>query len=111
MGFETSTTSPGSPESAYFVRSTVLDGEVLTRVDQSGNKKVTHVPTFGLLMARQVINQGLSIVGLSNRNPHGTTETSRNVLDPLGNYVHFKLWETRALPQAVIHLRRSQVWP
>ena len=86
VGFETSTTSPGSPESAY-LRSTVLDGEVLTEWIDRGNKKVTHVPTFGLLMARQVINQGLSIVGLSNRNPHGTTETSRNVLDPLGNDV------------------------
>ena len=88
--FETNTTSPGTSESAYAVRSTVLDGEVLTRVDQSGNKKVTHVPTFGLLIARQVIHQGSPVVGISYRNPHGNREAGLNVSDPLGNFIPFQ---------------------
>ena len=47
--FESSTTSPGASDSSYIVRSSVL-GDVLTRLDQSGNKKITHVPAERLLL-------------------------------------------------------------
>src|SRR5215213_1016930 len=82
--FETNAQS-GTTKSLYAIRSTVL-GEVLTRLDQAGNKTDTHVPTFGLLIARQVIGSGFSTVVVRNANPVGTTETGRNVIDPLGNY-------------------------
>jgi YD repeat-containing protein len=87
---ETNSQSPGSSATLYAVRSTVLDGEVLTRIDQSGQKKVTHVPTFGLLIAKQVMHQGSQGVGISHRNPLGTTEMNQLVIDPLGNVLPFQ---------------------
>jgi len=46
--YESSNTSSVTTTS-YIVRSTALGGEVLTRLDQSGNKKTTHVSAEGLL--------------------------------------------------------------
>lgn len=86
--YESSNTSPGSTESSYIVRATVL-GAVLTRLDQSGNKKITHVPAEGLLFATQRTGGGNSVLA-TYRNPLGTTETSKAVYDPLGNYIPFQ---------------------
>jgi hypothetical protein len=70
------------------VRSTALGGEVLTRLNQSGNKKITHVPAEGFLFATQ---QALSASVLQTyRNPLGTTETNKAVYDPLGNYIPYQ---------------------
>ena len=85
---ESSSTS-SSTETSYIVRSTVLGGEVLTRLNQSGNKKITHVPAEGLLFATQRIEGGASVLQ-TYRNPLGTTETNKAVYDPLGNYIPFQ---------------------
>ena len=91
MVYESSTTSPGTSESSYIVRSSVLGGEVLTRLDQSGNKKITHVPAEGLLFATQRASGGPgAYVQLTYRNPLGITETTKAIYDPLGNYTPFQ---------------------
>jgi len=88
---ESSNTSSSS-ETSYIVRSTVL-GEVLTRLDQSGNKKITHVPAEGLLFATQRNTPGIGANVLTTyRNPLGITETNKAVYDPLGNYIPFQAW-------------------
>jgi len=89
---ETSATS-STTETSYIVRSTALRGEVLTRLDQSGNKKVTHVPAEGLLFATQRMISGYGADVLTTyRNPLGTTETNKAVYDPLGNYIPYQAW-------------------
>lgn len=85
--YESSSTSV-TTQTSYIVRSTVL-GEVLTRLDQSGNKKITHVPAEGLLFATQGTVGGSYVVE-TYRNPLGTTETGKGVYDPLGNYIPFQ---------------------
>ncbi len=90
VAYESSTISPGTSESSYLVRSSVLEGEVLTRLDQFGNKKVTHVPADGLLFATQNAGTSGPFVLLTKRNPFGTSETTKAVYDPLGNYVPFQ---------------------
>jgi YD repeat-containing protein len=88
--YESSITSPGTSESSYIVRSSVLGGEVLTRLDQSGNKKITYVPAEGLLFATQRASGGPGpLVLLTYRNPLGISETTKAVYDPLGNYIPF----------------------
>lgn len=89
--FESSTTSPGASESSYIIRSTVLRGEVLTRLDQSGNKKNTHVPAEGLLFATQNSSGAPgAFVNFITRNPLGISETNKAVYDPLGNFIPFR---------------------
>ena len=89
--YESNTNSLGPFESSYIVRSTVLGGEILTRLDQSGNKKITHVPARGLLFATQRASGAPgAFVDFRQRNPLGTTETARAVYDPLGNYIPFQ---------------------
>ena len=89
--YEISTTSLGSSSASYIVRSTVLGGEVLTRLDQSGNKLITHVPAEGLLFATQMSSGGPGpFVMITNRNPLGISETTKAVYDPLGNYIPFQ---------------------
>lgn len=39
-----SSNASGATDTSYIVRSTALGGEVLTRLNQSGNKKITHSP-------------------------------------------------------------------
>lgn len=91
MVYESSTTSPGTSESSYLVRSSVLGGEVLTRLDQSGNKKITYVPAEGLLFATQRASGAPGPFVLNTyRNPLGITETTKAVYDPLGNYIPFR---------------------
>ena len=90
MAFESSTTSPGASDSSYLVRSSVL-GDVLTRLDQSGNKKITYVPAEGLLFATQRASAGPGPFVLATyRNPLGISETTKAVYDPLGNYIPFQ---------------------
>jgi YD repeat-containing protein len=87
---ESSSTSPGMSALSYIVRSTVLGGEVLTRLDASGNKLTTNVPAQGLLFASQRSSGAPGpFVMLTQRNPLGISETSRAVYDPLGNYVPY----------------------
>jgi len=78
---------------SYIVRSSVLGGDVLTRLDQSGNKKITHVPAEGLLFATQRASGGPgAYVQLTYRDPLGITETTKAVYDPLGNYTPFQAY-------------------
>jgi YD repeat-containing protein len=90
VAHESLTISPGTSESSYIVRSSVLDGEVLTRLNQSGNKKITHVPAEGLLFATQRADPSGSFVLMTMRNPFGTSESTQAVYDPLGNYIPFQ---------------------
>ncbi|HKY43258.1 MAG TPA: hypothetical protein VJM50_09200, partial [Pyrinomonadaceae bacterium] len=90
VAYESSTVSPGASESSFIVRSSVLDGEVLTRLNQFGNKKITHVPAEGLLFATQSSDSSGSFVLMTMRNPLGTSETTKAVYDPLGNYIPFQ---------------------
>jgi YD repeat-containing protein len=77
--------------SSFIVRSTVLRGEILTRLDQNGNKSITYVPAEGLLFATQGIDyQGSPYVGWTQRNPLGITETGKGIYDPLGTYIPFQ---------------------
>ena len=90
---ETSTVSTGTSQS-YIVRSTVLGGEVLTRLDGSGNKLTTHVPAEGFLFATQRSSGAPGpFVLLTRRNPLGITETNKAVYDPLGNYIPFQAYQ------------------
>jgi YD repeat-containing protein len=91
LAYETSNTSPGTSSTSFIVRSTVLGDEPLTRLDQSGNKQITHVPAEGLLFATQRASGAPGpFVLLTQRNPLGTTETTKAVYDPLGNYIPFQ---------------------
>jgi len=81
--------SSASITTSYIMRSTVLRGEILTRLDQNGNKSSTYVPAEGLLFATQSMVGGASVTW-TQRNPLGITETGLGVYDPLGNYVPFQ---------------------
>jgi YD repeat-containing protein len=89
--YESSNTVPGTFTASFIVRSTVLGGEVLTRLDSSGNKLTTHVPAERLLFATQRSSGAPGpLVMMTDRNPLGISETSMAVYDPLGNYIPFK---------------------
>src|SRR5438045_25737 len=75
--------------SSYVVRSTVLGGDILTGLDQNGNKSVTDVPAEGLLFATQSMVGGASVTW-TQRDPLGITETGKGIYDPLGNYIPFQ---------------------
>jgi len=79
----------GSSTSGYDIRSSVL-GTVLTELDQSGNKRSTHVSADGLLFASQNINSAGAWVSSIIRNPVGTGESTGAIYDPLGNYIPFQ---------------------
>jgi hypothetical protein len=82
---------PSPATSSYIVRSTVLRGEILTRLNQNGNKSTTYVPAEGLLFATQETAYGGGpYVRWTQRNPLGITETGNGVYDPLGNYIPFQ---------------------
>jgi hypothetical protein len=87
--YESSVTNPGTTQTSYIVGSTVL-GDVLTRLDQAGNKKITHVPAEGLLFATQRTDGPGAFVLFTQRNPLGISETTKAVYDPLGNYIPFQ---------------------
>ncbi|HEX6285260.1 MAG TPA: hypothetical protein VFZ71_10315, partial [Pyrinomonadaceae bacterium] len=60
-------------------------------MDQSGNKKSTHVPAEGFLFATQKSSGAPgAFVEFTHRNPHEVTETNKAVYDPLGNYMPFQ---------------------
>lgn len=75
--------------SSYSVRSTVLGGDILTKLDQNGNKSITNVPAEGLLFATQSMVGGASVTW-TQRDPLGITETEKGIYDPLGNYIPFQ---------------------
>jgi hypothetical protein len=84
-------TAPSGSSSTvgYDIRSSVL-GTVLTELDQSGNKRSTHVSADGLLFASQNINSAGASVSSTIRNPVGTGERTGAIYDPLGNYIPFQ---------------------
>jgi hypothetical protein len=84
------TTPSGSASTVgYDIRSSVF-GEVLTELDQSGNKRSTHIQADGLLFASQSINSAGASVQWTIRNPVGTGERNGAIYDPLGNYIPFQ---------------------
>jgi hypothetical protein len=73
------------------VRSTALGGEILTRLDQNGDKSSTYVPAEGLLFATQEKDYlGGPYVRWTQRDPLGITETGKGIYDPLGTYIPFQ---------------------
>ncbi|HEY6806783.1 MAG TPA: DUF4214 domain-containing protein [Pyrinomonadaceae bacterium] len=73
--------------SDYSIRSTVL-GSVLTKLDSSGVKTTTYVPTNNLVMALQDKDwQGNPTVGFINRDILGMQEGS-SAYDPVGNLIY-----------------------
>jgi len=84
------TTPSGSASTVgYDIRSSVF-GEVLTELDQSGNKRSTHIQADGLLFASQSINSAGASIQWTIRNPVGTGERNGSIYDPLGNYIPFQ---------------------
>jgi YD repeat-containing protein len=88
--------SPGLPTSiVYNLRSTVLKGEIVTRLDENGNHKYTKVHAEGLLFATQVAGSPDSVTW-TQRDALGITEkpgafsNELAVYDPLGNYIPFQ---------------------
>lgn len=87
----------GSTTSSYLLRSTVLGGEVLATLNSStlstpNNTNTTNVPASGLLFAHQTDVGGTvgQIVGWTQRDPVGVSETGKGMYDPLGNFIPFK---------------------
>jgi hypothetical protein len=68
----------------------MLGGEVMTRLNSSGDKVYTYVPAEGLLFARQAKNtSGQPVMEWTHRDPLGVTEKGSGGdggYDPLGNY-------------------------
>jgi YD repeat-containing protein len=85
-----SVTGGTSPATYYVLRSSVLGGEVLTRLDQTGEKAITYVPGAGVVSPRQTKDaNNQPSVEWTHRDPLGVTEAGQPGLaayDPLGNY-------------------------
>jgi YD repeat-containing protein len=81
-----------SPSTDYLIRSSVLDAEVIVKLDVAGNRAITYVPAGGLLFARQTKDYyGQPAVEWTQRDSVGVTEVGTNIwvaaYDALGNYV------------------------
>src|SRR5207248_961951 len=76
------------PATYYLVRSSVLGGEVVTRLTAAGAKAYTYVPAEGLLYARQAVSSfnNQPQVEWTHRDPVGVSELGA-AYDPFGNYV------------------------
>ena len=74
---------------SFMVRSSVLEGKVLTRVDNAGNKSSTVFDVDGLLTAVQNVNSFGSSVRWTHVDPLGLSEAgdTKSVFDPTGNYI------------------------
>jgi YD repeat-containing protein len=83
-----SKTGGSAPGTSYLVRSTVFDGEVITRLTAAGAKQYTYVPAGRLTEARQSIDpfNNQPVVGFTHKDPTGTSLPGA-AIDPLGNHV------------------------
>lgn len=74
---------------SFTVRSSVLGGKVLTRLDNSGNKSSTVFDVDGLLTAVQSVSPYGSSVRWTHIDPLGLSEAgdTKSVFDPMGNYI------------------------
>jgi YD repeat-containing protein len=74
---------------SYWLRSTVLGGNVLTMLDHSGNKTKTNIDVDGLLTAVQAPSGGYQNVSWIHTDPLGlsTAGDTKSVYDPSGNYI------------------------
>lgn len=97
-GFEQSNNSQ-SVVASYSIRSTVLDGSVVTLLDEGGKKSKTTVRVDGLLTALQqapTFSGGQPSVTWLHRDPSGLSEVTNTssdkkaVYDPLGNYISYQ---------------------
>jgi hypothetical protein len=88
------------PFSSYTLRSTVMGGAAVTRLDTAGNKFKTNVMVDGLLTATQDTSAanfgGPASVSWLHKDPAGlsevttTTADKKSVYDPLGNYISYQ---------------------
>jgi YD repeat-containing protein len=86
---------------SYLVRSSVL-GEIVTRLNNAGNKVKTIVNVDGFLTATQDTSSGFSVVSWSHADPLGMSEAgdTKPVYDPLGNYIPWQHVPSGAPPNA-----------
>jgi YD repeat-containing protein len=77
-----------NPATYYLVRSSVLGGEVVTRLTAAGAKAFTYVPAEGVVFAQQSVisSNNQQVVGMVHRDAVGVSEPSV-AYDPLGNYI------------------------
>jgi YD repeat-containing protein len=89
--YEASWGATVAASSYYLVRSSVLGGEVVTRLDSSGSKAYTYVPAEGLMQARQGVSSGQQFMGWTHLDPAGVSEQGSGLAayDALGNYVQY----------------------
>jgi len=77
---------------SFMVRSSVLGGNVLTRLDSAGNKSSTAFNVDGLLTVVQNGNSSSSSVRWTHIDPLGLSEAgdTKAVFDPMGNYIQWQ---------------------
>jgi hypothetical protein len=86
----------------FMVRSSVLGGKVLTRLDNAGNKSSTVFGVDGLLMAVQNVSPYGSSVRWTHIDPLGLSEAgdTKSVYDPMGNHIEWQHAPTGPPPNA-----------
>ena len=87
---------------SFMVRSSVLGGKVLTRLDNAGNKSSTVFDVDGLLTAVQNVSSYGSSVRWTHIDPLGLSEAgdTKAVFDPMGNYIVWQHAPTGPPPNA-----------
>jgi hypothetical protein len=88
---------------SFMVRSSVLGGKVLTRLDNAGNKSSTVFSVDGLLTAVQNVSPYGSSLRWTHIDPLGLSEAgdTKAVYDPMGNYIQWQHAPTYPPPGAI----------
>jgi YD repeat-containing protein len=97
-----STTTPTYTTTGYMIRSSVLGGRVLTRLDSVGAKQKTVFDVDGRLTAVQLSISGSNSLAWTHIDPLGLSEAgdTKPVYDALGNYVPWQHVPSGAPPNA-----------
>jgi YD repeat-containing protein len=97
-----SRTTASFTSTGYMIRSSVLGGRVLTRLDSAGAKTVTIVNLDGMLTAVQSTINGSNSVIWTHIDPLGLSEAgdTKPVYDALGNYVPWQHVPSGAPPNS-----------
>jgi YD repeat-containing protein len=88
---------------SFVVRSSVLGGNVLTRLDNVGNKSSTVFDVDGQLKVVQNVYSSGSSVRWTHIDPFGLSEAgdTKPVYDPMGNYIQWQHMPTYPPPGAI----------
>ncbi len=84
-----STVTASNNTTGYVIRSSVLGGQVLTRLDSAGAKQKTTFNVDGRLVVVQLSFSGSNWVSWTHIDPLGMSEAgdTKPVYDPMGNYI------------------------